>query len=167
MHDVSQGESRPDAFAGFAADNALVCSGRRQQRIIVSCICPCQYQRPRAAKSTYNNVSMRLSRQKSWKSRTRGTYRRPSLVHQTVLKNRDKELPAVQSAPQGDQDALPFSITTSAAHPPQALFVQRPVHGQDREARRFSTQKPRLDELHASAAPARRRPYGHADIPAR
>jgi hypothetical protein len=73
----------------------------------------------------------------------------------------------MQDAAQSDQDAFAFATPTRASHPPEAFLVQGPVHGQDREAGRFPTQKLRLDQLHASAAPTGCRPHGHADLPPR
>ena len=73
----------------------------------------------------------------------------------------------MQNAAQSNQDALALATPTRAAHPPEAFLVQGPVHGQDRETGRFPTQRPRLDQLHASAPPTGRRPHGHADVPPR
>ena len=86
---------------------------------------------------------------------------------QNLTRRPNQELPAVQNASQGDEDALSFSTPARPAHPPQAILVQGSVHRQDREAHRFPAQGLRLDQLHAPAAPTRRRPRGHADVPTR
>ena len=48
------------------------CGHRRRRHTTALCICPCRYHRPRTVRLTYNNVSMHLSRPKSWKRQMHG-----------------------------------------------------------------------------------------------
>lgn len=64
-------------------------------------------------------------------------------------------LSKMQSIAQCHKDSLALAFTSCVVDTPQAFLRQGSFHGQDRNDRGFSSQKPRSHQLHATSTPTR------------